>query len=140
MDPEYLRWLEIYHPEAIPADRYSLVTAPSSTPIQASSSVVDHFSSVSPVQGANVTGSSTATDTSSSSYSQESHEVSVVAKYLTPIPTPSRPVKTSSGARVLTSEECLVMLEQKQLKKDREAQEKEEHKKKREEKKKTKGG
>ena len=68
MNPEYLRWLEIYHPEAIPADRYSLVTAPSSTPIQASSSVVDHFSSVSPVQGANVTGSSTATDTSSSSY------------------------------------------------------------------------
>ena len=104
MDPEYLRWLEIYHPEAIPADRYSLVTASSSTPIQASSSVVDHFSSVSPVQGANVTGSSTTTDTSSSSY---------IAKYLTPIPTPSRPVKTSSGARVLTSEECLVMLEQK---------------------------
>ena len=135
MDPEYLHWLEIYHPEAIPADRYSLVTAPSSTPIQASSSVVEHFSSVSPVQGANVTGSSTATDTS---YSQESHEMSVVAKYLTPVPTPSRPVNTSSGARVLTSEECLVTLEQKQLKKDREAQEKEERKKKREGK--TKGG
>ena len=74
MDPQYLHWLEIYHPEAIPADRYSLVIAPSSTPIQASSSVVEHFSSVSPVQGANVTGSSTATDTASSSYSQGSHE------------------------------------------------------------------
>ena len=96
MDPEYLHWLEIYHPEA----RYSLETAPSSTPFQASSSVAEHFS---PLQVANMTGSSTAIETSSSIYIHESHEVSVVAKFLTPIPIPSRPVKRSSGARILTS-------------------------------------
>ena len=44
-------------------------------------------------------------ETSSSSCIQDSHEVSVVAKLLTPILTLSRPVKRSSGARVLTSEE-----------------------------------
>ena len=116
IDPEYLRWLEIYDPEAIPTDRYSLETAPSSTPFQASSSVVEHFS---PLNGANITGSSTAIETSCSSCIHESHEVSVVAMFLTPIPVPSRPVKRSSGARVLTSEECLVMLGEKQLKKEK---------------------
>ena len=102
------------------------------TPFQASSSVVEHFS---PFQSANITGSSTAIETSSSSCIHESHEVSVVAKFLTPIPIPSRPVKRSSGARVLTSEECLVMLEEKRLKKEREAKEKEERKKEQEKKK-----
>ena len=73
MDPEYLRWLEIYHPEAIPTDRYSLETAPSSTLFQASSSVVEHFS---PLQGTNITGSSTEIETSSSSCIHESHDQS----------------------------------------------------------------
>ena len=57
---------------------------------------------------------------------------------LPPLPMPSRPVKKHSGARILTSDECLAMLEGKQLSKEREAQEKEERKRKRAEKKKQK--
>ena len=75
---------------------------------------------------------------SSSSLIQESQEVSVVRKFLAPLPMPSRPVKKPSGARILTSDECLAMLEEKRLSKEREAQEKEERKKKRVEKKKQK--
>ena len=47
--------------------------------------------------------------------------MSVVAKFLTPTYTNTfQTSQRSSGARVLTSEKCLVMLEQKQLKKERE--------------------
>ena len=31
MDPEYLRWLEINHPDSVPADRHILVLAPKSS-------------------------------------------------------------------------------------------------------------
>ena len=31
MDPKYLRWLEIYHPDRVPADRHTLVLAPESS-------------------------------------------------------------------------------------------------------------
>ena len=32
-DLEYVAWLEVNHPEAIPADRYSLITAPTASPL-----------------------------------------------------------------------------------------------------------
>ena len=73
MEPEYLCWLETFHPEAVPADRYSLVAAPSgSTPFRASisDSVVEHFSSVSSLKAVNISGSSTCTASEESSSSR----------------------------------------------------------------------
>ena len=47
--PRYMAWLECKHPEAIPADRYSLITAPShSEDGHEIPSLLPHFSSVDP--------------------------------------------------------------------------------------------
>jgi len=48
-DPRYILWLECNHPEALPADRYSLVPAPSNSQDgHDTSSLLPHFSSVTP--------------------------------------------------------------------------------------------
>lgn len=66
MDPEYLRWLETCHSEAIPTDRYTLLSE-QALPFQpfSSGSVVEHFSSVSPLEAVSVVGSSIAIEASS---------------------------------------------------------------------------
>ena len=48
MDPQYLRWLEIHHPESVPADKDKLVPAPESTEDLNQQSLADVFSFVSP--------------------------------------------------------------------------------------------
>ena len=56
---------------------------------------------------------------------------SIVSKFLggVPVKTPSRPANSkSSGARVLTSAECIALLEEKQEKKEKEKEEKEQRK------------
>jgi len=48
-DPRYISWLECNHPEALPADRYSLVPAPSNSQDgHDTSSLLPHSSSVTP--------------------------------------------------------------------------------------------
>ena len=48
MDPQYLQWLEIHHPESVLADKDNLITAPKSTEDMNQQSLADAFSFVSP--------------------------------------------------------------------------------------------
>ena len=42
-DPEYIYWLEVYHPEALPHDHYTLTAAQNLTSLTEKFSSVDHF-------------------------------------------------------------------------------------------------
>ena len=48
MDPQYLHWLEIHHPESVPADKDNLIPASESTEDLNQQSLADAFSFVSP--------------------------------------------------------------------------------------------
>ena len=187
-DLEYVSWLEVNHPDAVPADRYSLIeastTIPSvSTPTVSPSVMIPTNSpsvmipttspalmaptvcplvmnpTTSPVLMAPTTPDVSALEMASTVSPSLAHPnasttvmapsviaptaspmvsalpsvapPSAVSKFLTPI-RPQMSCKTG-GASVLTSAECLAMLEEKQLQKKKETEEKE---KEREEKKK----
>ena len=51
-DPEYVSWLEQHHPEAVPADRYTLTSATdvSVSKSQDPTSILEHFKSVRPCE------------------------------------------------------------------------------------------
>ena len=131
--------------EAVPADRYSLVSSVED-PQNASGidSLVDHFSEVNPLGTVadNIpSNSSVNNDSSNTSLVSAPHsEVNALSKYLV-LPgtsTPSGPKKAPPRARLLTSAEALAILSEKEQKKQKEAEEKEQKKKEREEKKKAK--
>ena len=49
-DSDYVKWLELNHPEAVPADRYSLVSSVEDQQNASGiDSLVDHFSEVNPL-------------------------------------------------------------------------------------------
>ena len=75
-----------------------------------------------------------ATITNCPSSSTPKSSVTILSKHLSPVAVPVKEVKTGK-ARVLTSRECIEMLDEKRRKKEREATEKEERKKERERKK-----
>ena len=146
-DLDYVKWLELYHPEAVPADRYSFVSSVKD-PQNASSidSLVDHFSEVNPLGTVadNIPSNSSVNNDSSNTpvVSAPQSEVNILSKYLV-LPatsTPSGPQKAPPHARLLTSAEALAIpaeKEQKSRKKEREEkkrQREEEHKWKAEEK------
>ena len=196
-DSEYISWLELNHPEAVPTDRYSLITASSaenemdllsefsnvtptepvmviegsvlgvsppvtasppvmalsvSPPLMASPpvmapSVSPPVMTSPPVTAPSVSPPVTAsppvttpsvfppltTPSVSPSVTTPKSKTSPVSQFLTPI----RPgmIRKTGGARVLTSDECLQIMEEKALKKWMEAEEKEHRKTEREEKK-----
>jgi len=211
-DSRYLTWLEQFHPEALPADRYTLISAPvtstpqvsslspdmeqphaeeapSTTPTSGSTSKPKVASSTSLTGGStskvasstsltggsssevtpstSPTGGSTSkavpstspTDdsnsevgfkytpsgklnskgsSSTSTTNSSSGSTSFISSFLPSLPntTPSRPnTKKQSGARVLTSRECLDLLKEKEMKKQKEKEEKEKRKLERERKK-----
>ena len=142
LDSDYVRWLQLNHPEALPADDPT-----------ASLSLTEHFSEVTPItpvsdhagQPPTSHGSNTRSSAASSSDStgrilpspQGSTKDDVVSKYLV-VPgfsTPSVPKIAPPRARLLTSTEAIAILEEKERKKQQEAAEKEQRKKEREEKK-----
>lgn len=117
-DPEYLCWLQEHHPEAAPVGN---VTPKVSTPKESSRTKATPLGDL----------SNTLSTSRSSSSGQSSSGGSTVSRFLGPLPerTPSRPSSTkSSGARVLTSAECLALLEEKEEKKRRDKEEKEQRK------------
>ena len=118
MDPEYLCWLKKHHLEDVP-DGY---TTPKVSNLKESS-----FTKATPLGDL----SNTLTTSRPSSSGQSGSGGSTISRFLGPLPerTPSRPSATkSSGARVLTSAECLALLEEKEEKKRREKEEKEQRK------------
>ena len=154
IDRDYVRWLGIHHPHLLPTSGGS----------QLDTSVAVHFSSITPetpITGDPPSGSLSPTSVSKSSGSSSSvksqstgtQSVSptptllsstprsqiVVSKFLTspPVTTPSRITpKSLPCARLLTSASSLVMLEEKEKKKQEQIEERERKKREREEKKK----
>ena len=93
-DSDYVKWLELHHPESLPKDRYALILALS----PAVATEVVCFTQPSPAITPNP--------------SEESQDDSPIFKYLTlpPGATPSIP-KTLPQARLLTSADAMVQLE-----------------------------
>ena len=133
-DSDYVRWLELNHPEAVPTDRYSLVSSVED-PQNASGidSLVEHFSEVNPLGAIadNIPSNSSVNNNSSNTpvVSTPRSEVNALSKNLV-LPgtsTPSGPKKAPPRARLLTSAEK----EQKKQKEPEEEQKKEREEKKR---------
>ena len=131
INPTYVQWLELYHPESLPADRYSLIPAAEESHQM---SVAEHFHSVTPevplafanranapqstLDGAVINTASAdgtnATQTEATSHDQSN---SLMSKYLV-LPLSSTPApKALPRARLLTSAECLSQLEEKERQK-----------------------
>ena len=113
-DPEYIHWLQKHHPEAVPA---GYTTPGVSSPEVSSKPKATPFADLS---------NRISTSNSSSGSGQSSSSSSTVLKFVGFFPerTPSRSSTTkSSGARVLTSAECLSLLEEKEEKKKRDKEE-----------------
>ena len=121
MKTDYVKWLELNHPEAVPADRYSLVSSVED-PQNASGidSLVDHFSEVNPL--------GTVADNIPSNSSVNKIPVTLLlfqllvvrvnalSKYLV-LPgtfTPSGPKKALPCACLFTSAEALAILAEKE--------------------------
>ena len=146
-DPDYILWLELHHPEAVPKDRYTLTCAPtaehsseSSTPsnIPRVMSLGGSASSLSlspiqvwallsqkqrrrPLVVRQVVCLSSDSGASTSSNGRNSCKQSVLSQFLPPLPTvtPSRSSSSSqSRARVFTSKVCLDQLAEKEKKKE----------------------
>ena len=129
-DPAYTKWLQQHHPEAgtasltTPKNSNPLSTASPSTPF---SNQLSKSTSMPGATGQQSTPLSDLTNRRLSSSSGTSNG-SVVSKFLggLPVRTPSRSsTAKSSGARVLTSAECLALLKEKEEKKRRDKEEKE---------------
>ena len=126
-DSDYVKWLELNHSEAVPADRYSLVSSVKD-PQNASGidSLVDHFSEVNPLGTVadNIPSNSSVNNDSSNTpvVSAPQSEVNILSKYLV-LPatsTPSGPQKAPPHARLLTSAEALAIPAEKEQKKQKE--------------------
>ena len=173
IDQDYVHWLELHHPEALPPDRYDLtsaennsltelfsdITPESPLPLSTESSrevtaIPESPPEVTTVTDTpvitSVTGTSKVTATvtpnvtpavsvllKGSSSSGSSGE-RIISKYLDSplITTPKRGSKSLPRAKLLTSNESLLMLKEKEKKKQEEIEQKEVRKKEREEKKK----
>ena len=89
-------------------------------------------SSLSPSTSTQVSGASTQKSTPSLNTSLSSSSPTPLTKFLKPLPpslsTPRSSKVGKTGARVLTSSECLALLEEKEQKKRQEAEEKEKRK------------
>ena len=112
-DPDYIHWAQQNHPEAVPA---GYTTPRVSNPKVSSKPKATPFADL----------SNRVSTSSLNSSGQSSSSGSTVSKFFGPLPerTPSRPSTTkSSGARVLTSAECLSLLEEKEEKKKRDKEE-----------------
>ena len=134
-DPDYVKWLELYHPESLPSDRYALIPAEIVT--TEFSTLADHFSSVVPMVSFECT--EVLPVATRSSNEETSQADSPVSKYLT-LPagaTPSIP-RTLPRARLLASSDALAQLEEKERKKKSALEEKERRKAEREDKKRQK--
>ena len=67
-DPEYLQWLELNHPDALPSDRYDLtLNEPTSSATPGLLSVVEEFLTVTPLLPASTSSSETSPSTSAMS-------------------------------------------------------------------------
>ena len=139
IDHNYVRWLELHHPESLPADRYSLT---STTEVSGFMLVADHYLSIAPeVPLVNVDRNCISADGADQQPSKcdeavitseqqsetvtSEQSVSPISKYLV-LPTSSAPTgpKTIPRARLLTSAECLAQLEAKERQKQLAAEEK----------------
>ena len=126
-DSDYVKWLELNHSEAVPADRYSLVSSVKD-PQNASGidSLVDHFSEVNPLDTVadNIPSNSSVNNDSSNTpvVSAPQSEVNILSKYLvlSATSTPSGPQKAPPHARLLTSAEALAIPAEKEQKKQKE--------------------
>ena len=127
---DYVKWLELHHPESLPKDRYALI------PVNDELTLADHFSSVSPAVATEVVCFTQPSPAITPNSSEESQDDSPISKYLTlpPGATPSIP-KTLPQARLLTSADAMAQLEEKERKKTLALEEKERRKTEREEKK-----
>ena len=109
----------------------------SSIPLPVTTPVVKHLNVSSLVTSSNITPVASSTNSNvSSAYSllmQQSRSSKIISQFLTPV----RPCVTrkTGSARVLTSDECIAMLEEKKLRRQREAMEKERRKQERTDKK-----
>ena len=120
--PEYVRWLQKNHPTAAPGG----YTTPKALNPEESSETCTKATPL-----GDVTNTPSTSRPSSGGQSSCSSGGSTISKFLGPLPerTPSRPsVSKTSGARVLTSAECLALLEEKEERKRREKEEKEQRK------------
>ncbi len=137
-DPSYVVWLEANHPDAVRAEwlTSNQESAPiSAPPLITTTPVADaHSAGSSPVfKGHGSTKSSPISDSSTAC-----SPVSPLMKFLTPVPTPVLSTSKTIKARVLTSNECIALLEEKEKKKKQETEEKEMRKLEKEQKKKEK--
>ena len=132
-DPAYTIWLQQHHPEA---SSPSLTTPTTSNPLSTTSTPSSNQLSKSTSKPGGINQQSTPlsdlTNRISSPYSSSaSTNGSVMSKFLggLPVKTPSRPLTAKiSEARVLTSAECLELLQEKQERKRRDKEEKEQRK------------
>ena len=112
-DPTYMAWLEVNHPEAVPADRYMLTPTPRVAKVPSTESTPNSSSSssLSPSTSTQVSGASIQKSTPSLNTSSSSSSPSPLTKFLKPLPpslsTPRSSKVGKTGARVLTSSECL---------------------------------
>ncbi len=154
-DQDYLRWLEIHHPKALPNVRYSLASSamdPGSRPASqdpADMSIIALFPDVLPLTEvandvdsslSSCPGSTTRRNNESTgpllrSPPERPTDSAGLSKFLVLPATPCGPKKTPPKARLLTSSDAIALLEEKERKKQQEAEEKERRKKEREAKK-----
>ena len=125
-DPIYINWLELNHPESLPPDRYTLTPYTGSPLPSSSASNNDHLETTTP-----------SNHQSPSTSLHSSCKTSPLSSYLSPV-IPTAPRIKTGKARVLTSSECIAILEDKERKKKAEQEEKERRKVERETKKKQK--
>ena len=131
-DRLYVKWLELHHPEVLPADCSSLPSANDEF------TLADYFSSVTPAISLECTVVQQSPTASQSPRDMEENpqDDSPVSKYLTlpPGASPSIP-KTMPRARLLTSADAMAQMEEKERKKKQALEEKERRKIEREDKK-----
>ena len=123
VDADYVHWLEMHHPEALPPDRYTLTSVDDDV----ATSVVEEFTSITPETPVTITDGEVVTPKQTSS-STGSSGISIISKYLVR-PTSATPSgigqKSLPRARLLTSAESLAMLEEKEKKQQDEKEQKE---------------
>ena len=105
MDPEYLHWLEINHPDSVPADRHMLVLAPESSGgiSEDSRTLTDVFSFVQPSSPLTMTVSECAT--SSNSLSTAPYVSTTASADTTPTLETTPHASTTESAKTLPTPE-----------------------------------
>ena len=134
-DPRYYRWLQLNHPESVPTQSQNAIT-PTAVPSPQGTSLVQHFSHVTPLTPVATKDQSKASSSGKSHLSPQSCRGSkAVSKYLVP-PATSTPSGHKTGlprACLLTSAAALQLLEEKEQKQKEQEQLKQQKKKEREE-------